>query len=276
MSDSAAPVEAQFAPALDARWQIESRPAGKSVRLGLAAAALVHVLLIAVAAGGLDLLLVQVFGLPAISRPAKRAGDAAGVIDGVAAEVIDAAEFDRRYVSFKAGRDVADSKAAVANRSQPPTPQLKPAIDEPLKDGWGDPASPPKPPQTKAPADKTPLTEADVRELLASTMEDLQGGVVAIARPGAARQGEASPFVRAVIRLLKQSMPRSNGIRGSVGIQLVVSLAGTVEAIRVFQSSGRPDLDRLVLERVAATRLVPPAPDTPPRERMFQVTYDYN
>ena len=120
------------------------------------------------------------------------------------------------------------------------------------------------------------LSQAEMAELLASTMEDLQGGAVAVATPGAARLGDASPFVRSVIRTLKQTMPRGLGVKGSVTIQLVVSDVGTVEAIRVVKSSGRPDLDRLVLERVGATRLAVPAKDTPMRERMLQITYDYN
>ena len=141
--------------------------------------------------------------------------------------------------------------------------------------GEGGQPAPPKP-RKPDPAERPVLSQAEMAEMLASTMEDLQGGAVAVAAPGAARLGEASPFVRSVIRTLKQTMPRGLGVKGSVTIQLVVSDAGTVEAIRIVKSSGRPDLDRLVVERVGATRLVVPSKDTPMRERMLQITYDYN
>ena len=101
-------------------------------------------------------------------------------------------------------------------------------------------------------------------------------GVVATARAGEAQLGTASPYVRGVIRLLKQNMPKLPRIRGKVVIQLVVSTAGELEGVRVFQSSGKPELDRLVVESIIATRFPKPAKDTTPRERMFQISYDYN
>lgn len=270
--------ETLLTPALDTRWGDATGMSDTLGRIAGACALLAHVLLIWVAAGGLDGFLAAT---PASqSRRPKPIGDKAGVLDGVAAEIIDAAELDKRYIAFRAGKAAADSEvAAAAAKSQPPAAaQLKTAsIEPPLSPDRGEGGTP-KPPQLRRiePTEKPVLSEAEISELLASTMEDIQGGVLAVARPGGARLGEASPFTRGVIRILKQKMPRSNGLKGSVVVQLIVSETGQVEAIRLVSSSGKPALDRLVLETVGATRLIPPTPSTPPRERLFQITYDYN
>ena len=267
-------------PALDTRWDDTAIPNLGRVRLALSVALAVHLLVIWIAAGGLEALFVGQRGAAPKSAAPKPIGDLAGVLDGVAAEIIDAAELDKRYISFRAGRAAADSEAAAAaakSQPQPPSPPPSAIAEQPAKDIPGEGEQPAQPKTRKPePSDRAVLTQAEMAELLASTMEDLQGGAVAVAAPGAARLGDASPFVRSVIRILKQTMPRGLGVKGSVTIQLVVSEAGTVEAIRVVKSSGRPDLDRLILERVGATRLAVPARDTPMRERMLQITYDYN
>ncbi len=269
-------------PTLDTRWAGATGSNFGRVRLALSVALAAHLLVIWIAAGGLEALFVGRTG--PVRKPAalKPIGDQAGTLDGIAAEIIDAAELDKRYISFRAGRAAVDNEAAASaakSQPQPPSPPPSAVTEQPSKDapGEGGAPAPPQPRKTDPPKLERPvLSQADMAELLASTMEDLQGGAVAVAAPGAARLGDASPFVRSVIRILKQTMPRGLGVKGSVTIQLVVSQTGTVEAIRVVKSSGRLDLDRLVMERVGATRLAVPARDTPMRERMLQITYDYN
>ena len=84
--------------------------------------------------------------------------------------------------------------------------------------------------------------------------------------------------MRGVIRTLKVHMPKPSGggMKGKVLLQLLVGATGDIEAIRVARSSGRSDLDRFVVERVARTKLPPPPVTASPRERLFQISYEYN
>jgi protein TonB len=219
-------------------------------------------------------------------------GDKAGEVDGVAAEVIDAAEFNKRYIAFKAGKAEAESEAEPQKPAEkaepPPKPAEEPVSAPKVADGWV-PVEPTSEPREEKPSDKKPtprheptsaqkpvLTEAEMRELVTQSVEDLQSALVSVSTPGLARLGEASPFVRSVIRILKNTMPKPAGMRGRVLIQLMVGASGDIEAIRVARSSGRPELDRFVLERVAKTKLAPPPATASPRERIFQISYEYN
>ena len=90
---------------------------------------------------------------------------------------------------------------------------------------------------------------------------------------GTARRGEASPFVREILRILKQAMPRPFGTTGRVIIQLIVSPNGEVEALRIAQSSGKPELDRMVLQSFRFAHRTPPTKDTKASDRFFNITY---
>ena len=298
---STAPSDEPLALALDGRWLDAGRARRAGFQLALAGAVASHLVLGAALTGGLDGIWTALGG--GETRSQRPIGDPAGQIEGVAAEVIDSAEFDKRFISFKAGNAAADAEAAPQQPMQPAEPpstavakpepeavaELKPA------DGWAPSAATPEPRQPEKQSPETPaprakekpaeprkpepqeaLTDAEMRELLSQTMEDLQSSVVAVSAPGAAKLGEASPFVRSVIRTLKSNMPKPVGMKGNVVIQLVVGVTGEIEAIRVVRSSGRPELDRLVAERVLKTRLAAPPPTASLRERVFQITYAYN
>ncbi|MBS0242470.1 MAG: energy transducer TonB [Proteobacteria bacterium] len=254
------------------------RPVAETgMRFAVVIAFLIHAFLLFVAAGGLDRL------LPAslISSPDKKPppiGDEKGQLDGVAAEVIDAKEFDKRFISFNAGRDAADSEAAQKTPQQQPQEEQKQKAEAEQKPETPGEVAPPSPKQAK-PEPKKPdqtLTEADIKELLASTMNDIEDGVVAVSKAGAARLGQASPYVRQVVRILKSSMPKRVGIRGTVVVRFLVGDTGDVIAIAVVQSSGKPELDRIVVENIRKTHLVVPGRDVSERERQFQISYEYN
>ncbi len=257
----------------------------------LAVAITAHLLTFGVAIGAFDGLIPEFVGSPpaqeARTSEPKPFGDEKGAIDGVAAEVIDADEFDKKYISFKSGRDVADMEPAEqASKQTTVKPEPLPVdVESPVDKGPGDeplPAkkTPEKPKQAQPQKPQKPaesvLSEADIAELLADSTRDIQGGITATARAGEAALGTASPYVRGVIRLLKQNMPKMPRMKGKVTVQLVVGLNGELEGVRIFQSSGKPELDRMVIESIAATRFPKPTKETTPRERMFQISYDYN
>lgn len=261
-------------PRLDERWLGVDAPRGWRSRLGPAVAVVAHLIVFGGATGAFDGAWRAILGSPPPSHAKPLSGDRAGALDGVAAEIIDAVEFNRRYVSFDPGRAEADAKPAVQSPPQdvnPEQPEPKAAEAAP-GDGWA-PARP-EPVREKAKTEPA-LTATEASELLAQTMEDLQGSAALVSTPGAARLGEASPYVRSVLRTLKASMPRPPGLRGTVVIQLVVATAGGVEAVRIVRSSGNPALDRVVAEGVLKTRIAAPPASAPPRERMFQVSYEY-
>lgn len=288
---------APLALALDARWIVPERAAGAAFRLALATALAVHMLLGVALTGGLDFVAAAIFGEP--PRSERRIGDKSGEIDGIAAEVIDAAEFNKRFIAYKAGSGEIDSEAAPqqpAQKAEPETAPLEKAATEKPQDevvaalkpadGWAE--ATPKPekkiekPEEKpvekareAPREPPAMTDAEMRELVTQSIEDLQSSLVSVSAPGAARLGEASPFVKGVIRTLKANMPKPPGLKGTVVIQLIVGSDGRIEGIRVVKGSGRPELDRFVADRVFKTRLAAPPANASLRERHFQISYEY-
>ena len=247
--------------------------------IALAVAAGFHVLALWVAAGGLAALLVAV-GV-ATGPDEDVVGDPAGKLDGIGAEIIDAAELDKRYLSFGKGQGAVESEtAATATRSsEPPPVSQQPADETPIeKADLPAPAPAPRPttPPRPQPQPTTTISQAEIDEIVAATRPDANGAVFALSAGSEARLGNASEYVRSVLRVLKREMPRSIGVKGSVVLQFIVSPTGDIQQIRLAQSSGRPELDRHVFERVRTTHLVAPAATTPKRERMFQITYEYN
>ena len=287
---------APIALALDERWLEPARVTAAGFRLALAVAVGTHLLLGVALTGGLELAAIALFGEQA--RTERRIGDKDGTLDGIAAEVIDAAEFNKRYIAYKAGAGEVDSEAATQRRAQRAEPESAPPdtaereVVASLKPADGSAEVKPAPEEkeekpTEKPVEKTAekprekppqqasLTEAEMRELVTQSIEDLQSSLVSVSAPGAARLGEASPFVKGVIRTLKANMPKPPGLKGTVVIQLVVGLDGQIEAIRVVKGSGRAELDRFVADRVFKTRLAAPPATASLRERLFQISYEY-
>lgn len=252
---------------------------------GLMTAVLAHALTFGAATGAFDGLWPVMLAAPPPSKGSQLEpfGDEKGAIDGVAAEVIDADEFDKRYISFKPGRDIADSEppeqAAQQQQAKATPPPIE--LESPADKGPGDDPLPAKrtPEKPQKPAERTEpvLSEADIAELLSSSTRQIEGFVASLSKPGEAKLGKASPYVRGVIRQLKESMPKQTRIKGKVTVQLIVSATGEVEALRVMRGmTANPELERLIVESILTTRLLVPGKDTTQRERMFQITYDYD
>jgi TonB family protein len=244
--------------------------------LAVLAAVTLHLLSFWIAAGGPRSLIAGF--LPPPTAASKQIGDTAGSIEGISAEVIDAAEFDRKYVSFRAGKDAEDSEtpaasAKPAERPAEPQPQAKP---EDRLETSALPAPPPEGRRPEPPQERPVFSAAEIERIVSGSVQDIQGVVVAIEKAGAAKLGEASPYVRSVVRKLKETMPRKPGLKGTVTVQFLISPAGSVEAARIARSSGVPELDRLVLERIITTKFAQPASTTTQQERKFQISYEYN
>jgi TonB family protein len=223
--------------------------------MAVAVALSIHLLPLAIVAGVLGI--GQATGM--------RVGDEKGSKDGVNVEIINATEFDRRYVSYTDGKDAADSEATRPKPQQTAAPPESTAPPVPAEL----PAPPPAPPSRK-------LSEADIAEILEDAKLDLESDVLATSRASLANQGQASLFVRGVIRRLKQSMPKSNGVRGTVVIGIILDEHGNLVWVGVLKQSNNPKLDHLVLERVRSTKFEASGKTIPPRERKFQITYHYD
>ncbi len=255
-----------FAAALRRRWADPRTRDSDCFLLAVIAALLLHALPVVMVAGG--------WGIGGPVSVEVRAGDPAGSKDGVSVEVIDAAEYDRRYVSFSKGRDAADAAPAPSAARQPQPQQPAPSPPQPKSEVPAREApGPVAAPRKVAPPAK--LSEADIAEILENARQDLEGSVSLSSQASLARQGQASDYVKGVMRRLKQTMPKPSGLKGSVVIGIIMSPAGAVAWVGVLKSSGVPMLDTLVAERVRSTQFTAPANGVPPGERTFQVTYEY-
>jgi TonB family protein len=236
-------------------------PEDRRLVIALAVALLIHllpILPIVVAMGG--------FGGSPPSQEKQPIGDAAGTKEGVNVEIVDATEFDRRYVSFTAGKDAADREATTAKPRQSATPPPSDATPEPAEQ----PAPPPSPPSPPS-----QLSEADLNAILQDARQDIESVVGVTSKAAMANQGETSAFVRGVVRKLKQSMPSSRGIKGTVVIGVILTETGQIAWVGVLKKSANPDLDRTIVERVRATQLDNLGKEVSPKERKFQITYTY-
>lgn len=230
-----------------------------------------------------------------------RLGEKQGDISGVAVEIIDAAELDRRLGLTGKGPDRADttapSEATVA--AEPPAAPAAPAA----------PQAEPLAAETGAPAGGVPMTEADVAALLSGPLGreqavadkrlDLDVKLPPIAkmdavgrqgmppiseaerylqrrsRSGKVSRGEVDSFTREIASSIERVKPVSPGIGGRVTIEFVVSLAGRMEELRVTVSSGDARLDDLILRSVTRAQLAVPPPEATLRDRTFEITFKY-
>jgi protein TonB len=284
-------------PLLDAtpsaRWERWRAHGEDHVWLAVAAAVLLHLLPVAMTAAA------YLAGIDLRSPSEQRIGDPSGAADGVNVELIDASEYERRYVNFSAGRDTTDQKAAAASPEQPrvtpkPPPQAEPepeqteAAPPDLRPRIADdptPGMPPPKPEAKPAAEPKPtppkpnpqpLSEAEIAEILASARQDMQSAVQMSSKASMAALGQASPYVRSVMRKLKETMPKPRGLKGILVVGIIVSDGGGIAWTGILKSSGKPELDRLVLDTIRATRLDPPPRNAPENERKYQITYEYD
>ena len=195
----------------------------------------------------------------------------------------------------------------------PPAPQLRPAQDaptkvdtpeqeaaspEPVKPDAVDPAAPPeivtlkvkpkraepspspkqppvKPAEPTPPTPPTTLSAADIAEIMESTRLDAPSALRFMDKAGAARLGTVSEFSKAVYRKIGQVLPNLPGPNGRVYIGLIVSDSGEVAQIAILKGSRNPANDRVVVDRLRATRFIAPDRTVKQEERMITFTYDY-
>ncbi|MFV0294729.1 MAG: TonB family protein [Hyphomicrobiaceae bacterium] len=93
----------------------------------------------------------------------------------------------------------------------------------------------------------------------------------------AKRAGEMKAFTRGVARALAASQPpaQNRRLRGTVRITFTIAPSGTLEAIRVRQTSGRDRLDRLALTAVRRAKFPVPPQGTSQSGRSFTIPYTF-
>ena len=214
-----------------------------------------------------------------------RLGDEAGRPDGINVEIINAEEYDRRYVSHTDGKgtgneDAMPATAATASKATPtevPPEKPKQPQSAPAE------APPTEVPPTEAPPTKAPpkpevadaLTSQEAEQLVRSAQSELTSIVDASSRASLAAQGSASPAMRTIMRKLKRAMPSSNVTQGFLVVRIVLSADGGVASVGVLQSSGKPELDKRVVASIRGALAPDPSTHLAPKERLLQITYEY-
>lgn len=218
-------------------------------------------------------------GQPEQDEAENRLGNEKGKLEGVNVEIIDAAEYDRRYMSTTAGK-------ATGNEDRPqvePTPTQEPVPPEPPK---------PEPQEAREqkqeqqqqkpievvkpqPAEEPALSPAEAEQLLRQAQSQFESYADTSSKASLAALGNASPAVREILRKLKRAMPRGKNERGSLIVRIILNEAGGVAALGLVKSSGSSDLDNRVLASVRNTLIESSAVRLKPNERQLQITYDY-
>ena len=249
--------------------------------IGVACAALVHAaLLIGVAT----------------SSPSRQVGELDASPEGIAVELVDAADLDsRNTVALETPPVSTGSLAQQPQKQQPPQPQEE---AEPSQAPEAASAPPPAPKNVdaieKAPehptlepskkqTNKAPPTKSaslqrphDPLELsLPDAALAPMGRSAAFARPpNITRSGENDEFGRGVIKALKRTMPASDRL-GQVTIRLFLSETGNLLEARLIRSGGDPIMDQNVVFAARQSSFpIPPAGATV-ADRTFLVTYIY-
>ncbi|MBO0741691.1 MAG: TonB family protein [Hyphomicrobiaceae bacterium] len=290
---------ARAAPHRPARALATRRAQDRRFWIGLACAALLHaVLLIGVVS----------------SSPERRLGEPDASPEGIAVELVDAADLESRST-------VAADNPPVSTGSLAPPPQKQaPEPDRPQEDGA--PSAEPEVPHAAPPAPKNPdalekapekaaakapekapekvpehPSEPHKKEMskaapttksaslqrphdpLELSLPDAAlapaGRSAAFARPpNITRSGENDEFGRGVIRALRKTMPGSDKL-GQVTIRLFLSETGNILEARLIRSGGDPIMDQnVVFAAKQASFPIPPNGATV-ADRTFLVTYVY-
>ena len=240
------------------------------------------------------------------SSSTRGLGDPTGEHDGIAIEIVDAADLDSRN-SVAMPESPPPSTGSVQPQPEPrqsqqpkPEPQQQPPAEaeatpppEPppppvpalnkatAVEKVPDQPTPPEPP--KKPAPKTPPSKSasasrpqDPLELSLpdSTFSPTSYSPGFARPPGITRSGENDEFGRGVIRALRRTMPGSDRL-GQVTIRLLLSETGNIIEVRLMRSGGDPVMDQnVVFAAKQASFPIPPAGSTVV-DRTFLVTYVY-
>jgi len=252
--------------------------------IGLACAGLVHVAL-----------LVGVVS----SSPPLRMGAPEASPEGIAVELVDAADLESR--STVSPDSPAANPSSLAQQPQKPAPEPArpqdehepspqpealrapppaPKNAEALEKAPEQPAPEPHKKETKpAPSSKSAALQRPHDPLELSLPDSALAGPgrgTAFARPpNITRSGENDEFGRGVVRALRRTMPGSDRL-GQVTIRLFLSETGNLLEARLVRSGGDPIMDQnVVFSAKQASFPIPPAGATV-ADRTFLVTYVYH
>jgi protein TonB len=268
-------------PAMVHRALAARRAQERRFWIGVACAALAHVAL-----------LVGVVG----SSPERRIGEPEASPEGIAVELVDAADLQSR--STVAADTPPSSTGSLAPPPQRPSPEPPRPQEEPAEpEAQQAPPPAPKNPEAIEKAPEHPTPEPRKKETSkaapSSKSASLQRGhdplelslpdaalapmgrSAAFARPpNITRSGENDEFGRGVIRALRRTMPGSDRL-GQVTIRLFLSETGNLLEAHLIRSGGDPIMDQnVVFSAKQASFPIPPNGATV-ADRTFLVTYVY-
>jgi len=232
----------------------------------------------------------------------RRIGEADASPEGIAVELVDAADLESR--STVAADNPPASTGSLAPPPQRPAPEpAQPQENEtPSAEPEAQHAPPPAPKNPdaieKAPEHPTPESRKKEMSKAAPTTPTTKsaalqrphdplelslpdaalapaGRSAAFARPpNITRSGENDEFGRGVIRALRRTMPGSDKL-GQVTIRLFLSETGNLLEARLIRSGGDPVMDQnVVFAAKQASFPIPPSGSTV-ADRTFLVTYVY-
>jgi len=271
-------------PAVIRRALAARRAQDRRFWIGVACAALLHALLL--------------IGV-ATSSTSRRLGEPDASPEGIAVELVDAADLESRSTVAPDTPPLnTGSLAQQPQRQQPPQPPQPQEEPEPSPAPETASAPPPAPknvdaiekapehpslePSKKQTNKASPSKSASLQrphDPLELSLPDAAlapaGRSAAFARPpNITRSGENDEFGRGVIRALKRTMPGSDKL-GQVTIRLFLSETGNLLEARLVRSGGDPIMDQnVVFAAKQASFPIPPAGATT-ADRTFLVTYIY-
>lgn len=247
---------------------------GRGFWLGLAAAAVVHV--------------VAIVGVGQ-SLP-RRMGEQEGSPDGISVVLVDEA-------------DLLSKATVPAPESSPPSGQPRQTPQEPVQEAQPSPPAPaPEPeraheraaepkkspavPSAQSPAAKSPGAKSKSAQpekpdqplqlAMPALPSGFAGRAAAVSRPpGITRSGENDEFGRGVIRALRKTMPLPRDSTGRVTIRFLLSENGNMAQIQLVASGGDPVLDQSVVFAARQASFPLPPVGATIADRTFLVSYIY-
>lgn len=93
---------------------------------------------------------------------------------------------------------------------------------------------------------------------------------------GAAPQGTQSAYSKSVTTALAKNKPRTYLTRGEVYIRFQLNRDGSIQYIRVLQSSGDPLMDQTGIEAIRKTTFPPAPPDVDPRDLSYTIHFVFS
>lgn len=284
------------APALlgSLRWT-EGRD--RQFRLGLACAALAHLLII--------------LGMLVDTGQGRRMGEPDASPDGVSVVIVDAADLNSRTTVPSEMPATPPPQPQAQPQPQPPTPpqpepeqaQEQPQEPQPKPQTAARPLEQQPPPaDPDAPGEAQPPPQAQPRpqpqpkpqrqaaarpanpapaappvlnlNLNPSPSFSSRGGSFAPTRPpGITRSGENDEFGRGVIRALQRTVPQLVNTVGRVTVRILINTKGNLASVEVIRPSGVGNIDQSVVFAVKQASFPIPPDNSTEVDRTFFVTY---